>query len=46
LKINELGATVILVSHNREIVNTLKKRVITLDQGIVVSDQAVGKYII
>lgn len=46
LRINELGTTIILISHNREIVNTIKKRVITLDQGIIVSDQAMGKYLI
>lgn len=45
-KINELGATVILVTHDREIVNGLKKRVITLDGGQVVSDQSEGKYML
>ena len=46
LKINEFGTTVILVTHNREIVNILKKRVITLDHGHLVSDQATGKYLL
>lgn len=45
-KINELGTTVILVTHDREIVNTLKKRVITLDGGMVISDKAEGKYML
>ena len=45
-KINELGTTVLLVTHNKEIVNLLKKRVITLDDGQIVSDQEVGKYIL
>jgi cell division transport system ATP-binding protein len=45
-KINELGTTVLLVTHNKEIVNLLKKRVITLDKGQVVSDQEVGKYLL
>ncbi len=45
-KINEVGTTVILVTHNREIVNNLKKRVITLDGGMVVSDQKHGKYLL
>lgn len=45
-KINELGTTVLLVTHNREVVNLLKKRVITMDQGKVISDQAVGKYVL
>jgi len=46
LKINQFGTTVLLVTHNREIVNSLKRRVITLDQGMLVNDAEVGKYII
>ena len=46
LKINQFGTTVLLVTHNREIVNSLKRRVITLDQGLLVNDAEVGKYII
>lgn len=47
VKINELGTTVILATHNREIVNSLNKRVVTLDKGRIVQDQATnGKYII
>jgi cell division transport system ATP-binding protein len=46
LRINKFGTTVVLVTHNREIVNSLKKRVITLDTGAIISDQAVGKYIL
>ncbi len=45
-KINEFGTTVVLVTHNREIVNMLHKRVITLDQGMVISDQKSGRYIL
>ena len=45
-KINKFGATVILVTHNREIVNRLQKRVITIENGMIISDQAVGKYIL
>lgn len=45
-KINEFGTTVVLVTHNRDIVNQLKRRVITLHDGRVISDQAVGKYIL
>src|SRR3989338_203770 len=44
LRINEFGATVLLVSHDREVVNSINKRVITLDKGMIVSDQATGKY--
>ncbi|MBI4599106.1 cell division ATP-binding protein FtsE [Candidatus Uhrbacteria bacterium] len=43
-KINEFGTTVVLVTHNREIVNSLRKRVITLDKGEIVSDQEEGRY--
>jgi len=46
VKINELGTTVLLVTHDREVVNLLKKRVIVLDKGEVVSDQRVGRYVI
>ena len=46
VKINELGTTVLLVTHNRDAVNSLKKRVITLDQGIVSSDKQVGRYVL
>jgi len=46
-KINEIGTTVILATHNREIVNTIGRRVVTLEQGKLVRDQAEGgKYII
>ncbi len=43
-KINEFGTTIILVTHNRESVNGLKKRVITLDGGRIVSDVEEGRY--
>jgi len=46
LKINDLGTTVILVTHNREIVNNLNRRVISISDGRLVNDQARGKYII
>lgn len=46
LKINEFGTTVVLVTHNREVVNSINKRVVTLDTGEIISDQKVGKYII
>ncbi|HBK33897.1 TPA: cell division ATP-binding protein FtsE [Candidatus Uhrbacteria bacterium] len=44
LRINEFGTTVVLVTHNREVVNALKKRVITIDHGEVVSDVEEGRY--
>lgn len=43
-EINERGTTVLVVTHNREIVNALKKRVITLHQGMIVSDEQEGEY--
>lgn len=46
LKINKFGTTIVLVTHNPDIVNSLKKRVITLDQGQVISDQKLGRYIL
>ncbi len=46
LKINELGTTVVLVTHNKEVVNSLKRRVISLDRGEIVLDREEGKYII
>ncbi len=45
-KINKFGTTVILVTHNKEIVNSLRRRVITIDSGKVISDQKIGKYIL
>ena len=46
LKINEFGTTVVMVTHNKDIVNSLKRRVITLERGFVIGDQQVGKYVI
>lgn len=46
LKINELGTTLVLATHDKEIVNQLEKRVVTLDRGKVIRDEAKGKYIL
>lgn len=43
-KVNQFGTTVLLTTHNQEIVNALKRRVITINDGRVVSDRAVGQY--
>lgn len=43
-EINKLGRTVIMATHNFEIVNSLQERVIELDKGRVVSDKKKGKY--
>ena len=46
-KINEFGTTVILASHDREVVNTVGKRVISMEKGKIVKEQeSGGRYII
>lgn len=44
-EMNQLGTTVIVVTHNNEIVDRLKKRVITLNKGEVINDEVQGGYI-
>ena len=44
IKINKLGTTVLLATHNDDIVNALKKRVVTLNGGKIISDQQGGTY--
>lgn len=43
--INRRGTTVVVVTHNREIVNEMKKRVITLKKGVIISDEKHGGYV-
>ena len=43
-KINELGTTVLVVTHEKELVNAFSKRVISLEKGSVVSDRMGGYY--
>jgi len=43
-KINDLGKTVLMATHNFEIVNTMKERVLKLEQGKLISDDEKGKY--
>jgi len=45
-KINELGATVILATHDKDVIDKLKRRVITLDSGCVISDSPIGKFLL
>lgn len=45
-KINQTGTMVILATHDREIVDALKKRVVTLREGVVVADQVQGTYLV
>ena len=44
VKINELGTTVILATHDKEVINSLGKRVITLDKGTIARDEEKGKF--
>ncbi|MFH1405069.1 MAG: cell division ATP-binding protein FtsE [Patescibacteria group bacterium] len=43
-KINQFGTTVVLVTHNREVVNKIKKRVITIEAGEIIYDKERGRY--
>jgi cell division transport system ATP-binding protein len=43
-KINDLGTTVILTTHNKGVIDSLKKRVITMENGKVVRDDKKGTY--
>ncbi len=43
-QINERGTTVLVVTHNKEIVNAMKKRVLTMHDGVIVSDEKEGGY--
>ena len=45
-KINSLGTTVVLSTHDKEIINNLDKRVIVLDKGVILSDKENGKYLL
>ena len=43
-KINDLGTTVVMATHDREMVNKMKKRVILLDNGKLAKDYEKGSY--
>lgn len=45
-KINEMGTTVILATHNKEIINSLGKRVITLEEGKIIRDEEEGRFML
>lgn len=45
-KINELGTTVILATHDKVVINALEKRVVTLDRGRIIRDEEKGKYLL
>jgi len=44
IRINELGTTVILASHDKDIVDKVNKRVLVLEKGKIIADYAKGKY--
>jgi cell division transport system ATP-binding protein len=46
LKINELGTTIILATHNKDIINHINRRVISMEGGQIVRDEEQGKYIL
>ena len=46
VKINSIGTTVILASHDNEIINALERRVVVLEHGRIVKDSPKGKYIV
>lgn len=43
-EINKMGTTVVVVTHNNDVVDIMKKRVVTLDKGSIVSDEQEGGY--
>jgi len=45
-KINQLGTTIILATHDKDVVNSLGKRVVTLDNGRIIRDEENGRYIL
>lgn len=45
-KINGLNTTVILATHDKEVINSLRRRVITLDKGKLIRDEQKGKYVL
>lgn len=45
-KINDLGTTVIMTTHNKGVIDELGRRVITMDEGRIVRDDAEGKYVL
>ncbi len=45
-KINDLGTTVILTTHNKGVIDSLGKRVITMENGKIIRDDQEGKYVL
>src|SRR3989338_189485 len=45
-KINDLGTTVILATHDKDVINSLKRRVITIEKGKITRDEKRGRYVL
>lgn len=45
-KVNDLGTTVLLTTHNKSVVDSIGRRVVTMDQGRIIRDDKEGKYIL
>src|SRR3990167_7636280 len=45
-KINDLGTTVLLTTHNKSVVDSIGRRVVTMDQGRIARDDKQGKYVL
>ena len=45
-KINELGTTIVITTHNKGVVDAVGRRVVTIDRGKIVRDDAGGKYVL
>jgi cell division transport system ATP-binding protein len=45
-RVNDLGTTVLLTTHNKTVVDSIGRRVVTMDQGRVVRDDKQGKYVL
>ena len=45
-KINDLGTTVIMTTHNKGVIDALGRRVITMDEGRIVRDDSEGRYVL
>lgn len=45
-KINDMGTTIILTTHNKGVIDSLEKRVITMEDGIIIRDDKSGRYVL
>ena len=45
-KINDLGTTIILTTHNKGVIDSLGKRVVTMEKGKIVRDDKKGRYVL